>query len=83
MNISDLTDLLSNTFIDDSSLVDHHTLILVDKLHESGQLGLNSMIYPSNTLTNDTIIKICNEVKTLFPDITVKIVDRNIFLDWS
>ncbi len=83
MDISDLTDLLCNTSIDDTSLVEQHVLMLVVNLNEAGQLALNSMIYPSNTLSDDVIIKICNEVKTLFPDITIKIVDRNIYLDWS
>jgi hypothetical protein len=83
MDISDLTDLLCNTSIDDTSLVEQHVLILVANLNETGQLGLNSMIYATNTLNYDIIIKICNEVKTLFPDITIKLAEGNILLDWS
>lgn len=60
-----------------------YTNQIINMINESAQEGLHSLVYEIITLNKWSISNMCSKIKTTFPEISLKIEERRIYIDWS
>jgi hypothetical protein len=83
MNVNNIIEQMSNIGLCDEDSQEYFIKDIINTINEEAQLGYNSLVYEIITLTNKSIQNICTEIKKVFPEITLKIDNKRIYIDWS
>ncbi len=81
MNVDSLLDAISKINLNTDE--DTYFLEILHKMSDVAEVGINSIVYEIITLDNNSIQHICNRIKDTFPDISVTINNKRIYIDWS
>jgi hypothetical protein len=73
---------LSKMKIYDTEEEDKYLTDIVDLINNVGELGYNSITYEI-PLEDCVILRICTQISKLFPEISIKVIQKRVFLDWS